>query len=255
MAEPAVMVSFEGARADIRLNRPAVRNALNDAMFDALDAAVAQIAADEDVTTAVFSGQGPAFCSGFDLSEASRSPGVLASFLKRLSTVCSAIRSMPQVTIASIEGAALAGGCALAAASDYVVASEDAQFGYPVHRIGLSPAVNIPMVAGRCQGGAARSLLLGGEIITAREALRIGLVTQVSTGGTAAEVDALCARLQEKGRAALRATKQWLNRLDGTADSDRLALALSGSLSLAGGEEERRLLGEFLASRARGGKP
>lgn len=255
MREPTVVVSIEGARADIRLNRPAVRNALNEAMFDALDAAVAQVAADEDVMTAVISGEGSAFCSGFDLSDAARSPGVPAIFLKRLSALCSTIRRMPQVTIASVQGAALAGGCALAATCDFVVAGEDAQFGYPVHRVGLSPAVNIPMVAGKCQGGAARALLLGGAILNAREAMTIGLVTQVSTHGSAAEVDALCVRLEGKGRVALRATKEWLNRLDGTVDSDRVARALSGSLSITGGEEESRLLGEFLATRARGGKP
>lgn len=245
-----LQTTFEPPLAFITLNDPARRNALGTAMFDALDAAIAAIKAHDDIDIVLLRGEGNVFCTGFDLTAATNDPELMGRFIWRLSTVNRGLRRMPQIVIAAVQGAAIAGGCALLTACDFVVASRQARFGYPVHRIGVSPAVTIPTLLQTIGGGAARALLMSGDMIDAVEAHRTDLVTHLSESDETVGSDALehARRLAEKGRHALRITKSWLNELDGSLDDARFDGPAAASAAICSSSEATSLLARWRAS-------
>jgi enoyl-CoA hydratase/carnithine racemase len=152
--------------------------------------------------------------------------------------------------IAAVEGPALAGGCALLSACDFVVVAEGALLGYPVHRIGVSPAVTTPTLLAAIGSGAARSLLFAGELLDAKRSVEIGLATRTAAAGEARRhARALAEALATKGHAAMRATKRWLNELDGTDRDDAFDRAAAVSVEVSEGEEARAMLAAFWSSR------
>ncbi len=250
MPQQSVKITSEGPVGVIALNDPAKRNAMTLAMFDGLDAAVREIAANEAIHVVLIRGEGSVFCAGFDLAAAMEDAALMEQFIVRLSKFNRAVRRMPQVVTAAVQGAAIAGGCALLSACDFVVAARDAMLGYPVHRIGVSPAVTIPTLSQAIGGGAARSLLMSGELITALEGHRLGLITHLSDSAETVLADAMahCTRLAAKGPHALRVTKAWLNELDGSLDDARFDGPAKGSATLKG-EEARTMLANWQAKR------
>ncbi len=142
----------EGA-VRLALNAPERRNALDVESFDALDESIAQLKDRTDIRVVTLCGCGSSFCAGFDLRKARDDQALLATLIQRLSTTCRGLRRLPQVVIGEISGYALAGGCALVCACDIVVADKTAKFGYPVHRVGLSPAVSAPLLTQALVGG------------------------------------------------------------------------------------------------------
>ena len=230
MLNELVQIDRGASIVTLTLNDPAKRNALGAAMFDALEARLRETARHGGSPTSVdaahvvrLQGTGKAFCAGFDLSAAVDEPALLPSFILRLSGVVRALRRLPMVVIAEVHGAALAGGCALISACDLVIASPSATFGYPVHALGISPAVTIPTLSQMIGHGPARYMLLGGRVIGAAEAENIGLVSRMSStdDALAADTNAVCSTIAAHGPAALRATKHWLNELDGSLDDAR----------------------------------
>ena len=246
-------------RFEITLADPARRNALGTAMFAALHERllVAALAADDRLIApdggatgadvVVLRGEGASFCAGFDLQACVDQPGLLAEFVHDLSRAVQALRSLPVPVVAEVRGAALAGGCALLAGCDFVVVAPDAQVGYPVHRIGVSPAVNLPMLLANGSAGAVRALAVGGAVLDGAGAVRAGLATHCAADSASvpAEAEVLAARLCEKGPQALRATKRWLNELDGSDDPSRFAHAAAASAAAAEGDEFARMLRAF----------
>src|SRR5262245_19545699 len=211
-----VELAARGAIGVVTLNDPARRNALGLAMFHALESALDRLSADDSLQVVLLRGEGPAFCSGFDLDAAAADPSPMAHFIERLSGILNHLRRMPQVVVAAVQGAAIAGGCALLSGCDFVVVSAKAELGYPVHRIGVSPAVTISTLMQAVGPGATRSLLMGGEIIDGLLAHRIGLATHLAPTDQAvhAQAEQLCQSLAQKGQEALHATKAWASELD-----------------------------------------
>jgi enoyl-CoA hydratase/carnithine racemase len=228
----------------IELNDPPRRNALGQAMFDALDAAIAAALDDVSIRVVLLRGRGPAFCAGFDLEAMINSPARGADFIARLSRLTRSLRHLPQPVIAAVQGAAIAGGCAILSACDFVILTPRAKVGYPVHQIGVSPAVTIPTLMQAVLPGPARALLMGGELIDGVQARRMGLASYVSAAEDSidAEAMALAWALAAKPPGALRTTKQWLNELDGSLDDARFDAPVRASGALAGGEEARSML-------------
>jgi methylglutaconyl-CoA hydratase len=241
----------DGSIATIVLNQPAKRNALSLPMFDALDEAIKCIARDDAMHIVMVRGEGPAFCAGFDLGAAVDDPELLPMFIRRLSAVNRSLRRMPQVVVAAVHGAAIAGGCAILSACDFVFVAPDATLGYPVHAIGISPAVTIPTLCAMLGDGAARALLMSGELINGIDAKRRDLATHLakSRDGAFDEAMALCRNLAQKGPHALRVTKAWLNELDGSLEDDRFDRPALDSATSAQGDEARRMLGKFWTAR------
>jgi len=168
---------------------------------------------------------------------------VLEIYILRLSKLIRTLRRVSVPVVVAAHGAAIAGGCAVLTGCDFVVGSKEAKYGYPVHQIGISPAVTIPTLFQKVGEGRARSLSLSGEIIYGSDAYAIGLLSHLEETDTQAIAiaSALAMELSKKPPIALQATKRWLNELDGSLDDERFDLpAIQSSSSL--GEETERML-------------
>ena len=195
------------------VDRPAVRNALNRETVDEALAALAALATRDDVTVLVITGSGESsFVSGSDINDIkvrTRDDGLAAI----ASTLCAAVERFPHPTIAAINGYALGGGCELALSCDIRIASETAKFGQPELVLGIIPAAGgtqrLPRVVGL---GWAKHLVLTGEIIDAKQALTIGLVTMLTPAGQLqVRARELAKKIQRNGPLAARLAKVALN--------------------------------------------
>jgi enoyl-CoA hydratase len=168
--------------AQITLNRPKVLNALNRALFAELDAALDEIAADESVRAVILTGAGEkAFAAGADIQELAQLSAAEGQQLAlKGQRIFSKLENLGKPAIAAINGFALGGGCELAMSATIRIASETARLGQPEVKLGLLPGYGgsqrLPRLVGK---GAAFKLLLTGDMISASEALRIGLVDEV----------------------------------------------------------------------------
>lgn len=220
-----VRVAREGAVYRITLARPEKKNALDRQMADELLRALARAGAEPDVRVVVIDADGPDFCAGADLSALA---GMLdadsaAHFddAMALGRVFTAMRELPLPVVAIVRGRALAGGTGLATAADIVLASEDAQFGYPEVRVGFVPAMVMTMLRRAVGEKVAFDLVASARRISAGEARSIGLVSRVLP---AAEFDAAArAAVEEMAVApasAMRLTKRLFYELDGRSFAD-----------------------------------
>jgi enoyl-CoA hydratase/carnithine racemase len=192
--QDVVLRSVEGAVAWLTLNRPRQFNAISMAMLDALQAALAAIAADRAVRAVVIAGSGSAFSGGHDLKEmmARRNQAFLDALFQRCSQVMLAIQALPQPVIARVHGIATAAGCQLVAACDLAVASTEARFATSGINLGLFCATPAVPVSRNLSRKRAFEMLFTGEFIDARTALDWGLVNRVAP---ADQLDAALARL------------------------------------------------------------
>ena len=232
-----------GAVVVVTIDRPDKRNALTPDMARSLAECAGRLR-ESGARAAVLAGAGTMFCAGFDLGVCKTDTLATADLLRSLATAVRALRRTPIPVVAAAQGGAIAGGCALVCACDLVVTDRAAKFGYPVVRIGLSPAVSGPTLRMAIDAGRARERMLDPGLIDGEEALRIGLAHECTP--TPAEVLpralALADSLAAKPPHSLAATKLWLNELDGSDDDAALDAALRASLSLTGGAEERERL-------------
>jgi len=215
-----VLSSIDDAIARITLNRPEKRNALNDQLIGALKEALVASAANEGAMVIVISGSGTDFCSGADLAALEKisqsTAAANASDARALLELFVLIRSLPIPVVAAVHGRALAGGCGLATSCDIVLASENAQFGYPEVKIGFVPAMVTAILRRNVSEKLAFELLTRGDTIGARDALRIGLINRVFPDDTFAdEVTEYLKAFSSSSRSAVSLTKTLLYQVDG----------------------------------------
>lgn len=233
----------------ITLSRPDRRNALTPDGLTALHAAIHDATA-SDARALVLAGRGSAFCAGFDLDLCKAHPdgSVMRQLLSGLSAVILALRNARLPVVIAAHGAAIAGGCALLGGADLVVTDENAKLGYPVLKLGVSPAVSAPFLRHMIGSGPARERLLDTRLISGRDALRLGLAHELTDHPDAVlpRALAIAAELAAKPPTALLATRRWLDELSASTNHPALPnperAALDTSLALTGGDEERRLL-------------
>lgn len=232
---------------EIVLDRPEKRNALTPGMIRSIIEATRVLEADADVRAVVLRGEGRMFCTGFDLSLCRENSDALKELLTGLSHAVRALRRMRQPVVVAAGGAALAGGCALLGSGDLVVTDKLAKLGYPVVKLGISPAVSAPTLIGLVGERHARARSLDPEVISGEEARRIGLaqmlVDLMEDVVPRSQIEAL--KLADKPVGAIAATKRWLNELDGSLDDAVFDRALAASLGLVGSDEERGRLAEL----------
>jgi len=167
--------------ATITISRPQALNALNSQFFREMDAMVAELKARGDVKVVIITGEGKAFVAGADIAEmAGKSQAQAREFSQVGQKTFRSLELLDKPVIAAVNGFALGGGCELAMACDFRIASTKAKFGQPEVNLGLIPGYaatqRLPRLAGL---GNALYLLLTAEMITAEEALRVGLVQKV----------------------------------------------------------------------------
>lgn len=212
MIEPAaaVLLARRGRVLTATLNRPRTLNAYDTEMRDRLCAALELAHQDPTLGAFVVRGNGRAFSSGGDLDEFGRAPSpVRAREVRQLRDVWGLWARLPCVSIAAVHGPAAGGGFEMALLCDLVVCAEDARFGLPETGLGLIPGVGgtqtLPRVAGL---GRAASVLLAGDWLSARAALRAGIaVAIVPRRRLRVAAERLAERLAAGDLAVLRAAK------------------------------------------------
>ena len=227
----AVLLKTNDKIATLTINRPDARNAMSVEILDAMHDAVDELK-DSDASVLVITGSGRAFCAGMDLKavliEFSGDASMGERLLTRLAELTLKIRALPQVTVASVNGAAIGGGCGLTCVCDITISHADAKLGFPEVDLGICPAVIAPWVVKKLGAGVARKAMLMGGIMSGEQAFEIGLVDQLAPKRDALEslTNDVAERLASGGPKALSATKNLINELDGSFDE---ALVLKGA--------------------------
>lgn len=173
-----IKYSNENGIGFITLNRPEKRNALHPDLVKSLKEKLREAADDLSIKVLIITGEGKSFCAGADLAYLKSLQGFSVIENEKdsesLAEMFLQIYNFPKPTIAAVNGAAIAGGCGLASVCDLVVAGEDSKFGYSEVKIGFLPAIVSLFLIKRVGEGAAKQLLLTGDIISGKRAYDIG---------------------------------------------------------------------------------
>lgn len=221
-----VELSFAGARADLRLNRPEVLNAMSFEVFDALAAAADSIAERDDIEVVVVSGEGRSFSSGIDLSSLGEFSGTLEDTIARAQAGFRKLAALPMPTIAAVQGHAYGAGLQVALMCDLRVVATDASMGLLEMRYGLIPdlggSTRLPQLVGPAR---AKKMIWLAERVDGIEAERIGLAeVAVPAEGLTDAVDELARRLSEPPHVAKRMAKRLCDGAARVSQEDGMAL-------------------------------
>jgi len=211
-----IRISDDQGVRTVTLARPDKRNALTARML-------ADLAQAFDVGDAVRAvslvGDGPAFCAGFDLksAEPTEDHAVLRAQLEGLSRAIVAMRACAAPVVVGAHGAAVAGGAALLGGADVVVCAPGTKIGYPVVRLGISPAVSAPFLTGATHG-RGRALTLDPTLIDGARAHELGIAHELADD----PVERACAvvrTIADKPGDGARRTKAWTLEVEGLSDA------------------------------------
>ena len=208
----------DGPVEHLVLNRPEVRNALNEEVIAEVTTWARRAASDPDLRAVVIAGAGLSFCAGADLAWMAKMAGYTREDNLRdahdAAAMFEAINTLPVPVIARVHGAALGGGAGLAAVADIVVADESATFGFTEVKLGLIPAIIAPYVLAKIGESAARELFLTGRRFSADRAHEIGLVHAVMAADQLDRaVQQYLADILASGRDAVAAAKALLRQI------------------------------------------
>jgi len=243
----------DGTVITITLARAEKRNALSPQLIAELLAALAE-AQSSAARAVILAGEGKAFCAGMDLevlrASAAMSPAQHLEDSRRTASLFRRIYSFPKPLIAAVNGAAIAGGCALATLADFTLAVPEAQFGYSEVRIGFAPAIVSVFLRRQVGEKATRDLLLSGRLIGSDEALRLGLVTEIVPAvRLLARANELARALTAVSPGAVARTKRLLLRYDeGTLDKE-IEMAVRTNAAIRSTADFREGLSSFLEKR------
>ena len=249
-----VLYEKKGAIAYVTLNRPKVLNALNRRTWEDLRTAFEDVQADAAVRGAILTGAGDkAFIAGADIGELAQVSAVEAKTSSSFGqAVLDLIENLWKPVIAAVNGFALGGGCETAMACTIRIASENARFGQPEVTLGLIPGgggtQRLPRLIGK---GRALQLILSGEMISAEEAHRIGLVNEVVPASELiTRAEAILKRIFANAPIAVRLSLEAVNRGLETSQAEGLALEASLFGLCAATEDKNEGTQAFLSKRA-----
>jgi enoyl-CoA hydratase/carnithine racemase len=251
MPAKEILVTRDGAAVTVALNRPERRNAVNMGMWRELGRIFEELDQDSSCRAVIFTGQGGNFCAGADISEfrehrANASLG--AAYENAVNHCTEALMGLSKPTVAAIAGFCVGGGVALALACDFRVADAGARFGIPAARLGivysrlecqsLLATVGLP---------AAKRILFGGERFEASEALRMGLVDEVTSGDVMAAAVKFVTPMTANAPMSIAGMKLILNALASDAYDEKaetIAAAARAALESEDYREGVRAFGE-----------
>jgi len=246
-----VLIEDRGAIRFLTLNRPEKRNALNDALVDALKTALGEAHENEELRAVVIRGAGKDFCSGADLSALQKIAG--ASYednledAHNLAELFAMPRKMRVPVIAAVHGRALAGGCGLATACDLVLATETAHFGYPEVKIGFVPAIVTAFLRRNIGEKRAFELITQGFEFAAQQALELGLVNRVfAEDQFDVEVENYCSVYEKLSPTAVSLTKDLLYGMDSLAFEESIELGTETNVEARMSEDCQTGIAKFL---------
>src|SRR4029077_6350820 len=249
-----VLYEKKNAIAYVTVNRPKVLNALNQRTWDDLRATFTEAGHDAEVRDVILTGAGDkSFIAGADISALAHLSAVEAEESSAGGQeVLNLVENLGKPVIAAINGFALGGGCETAMACTIRVASENAKFGQPEVKLGLIPGgggtQRMPRLVGK---GRALQIILSGEIISAQEAYRIGLVNEVvPAADVIGRAEAILKQIFPNAPAAVKYSLEAVNKGLETSVAEGLSLEASLFGLCAGTEDKREGTQAFLQKRA-----
>ena len=256
-----VELTIEAKVAIVTLNRPEVRNAINDAMRSEFVAMMESVAKDEAVRAVVLTGQGKAFCAGGDIAgmkERLKAPAGEVGFngWRRQGQVHKSVgllHGMPKPVIAAVNGAAAGLGCDMALACDFIVASDAAMFTMSFVKRGLvSDGGGMYFLPRRVGLPKAKELIFTGRNVDAKEALAIGLADRVTAADRLVADAAAWARELSQGSAvSIAFSKAILDRTFESSEEQVFALGREAQGICYTSQEHRDAVEAFLNKSAR----
>ncbi len=201
-----ILFEKENGVATLTLNRPPL-NILNIAMMREMNEALEELEGDAKTKLLVIAAQGKAFSVGVDIKD--HTPDKVEEMIEVFHGIFRRLLSLEMPTLAVVQGACLGGGCELASFCDFILASEEATFGQPEIKVGVFPPIAVILFPYLMGQRKAFELLLTGEVVDAREAERIGLITRVVPPGELERAtEKLVAKLIRLSGVVLRLTKR-----------------------------------------------
>ena len=256
-----VELTVEDKVAIVTLNRPEVRNAINDALRAELVALLERVAADEGVRAVVLTGKGKAFCAGGDITgmkERLKAPVGQVAFngWRRQSQTHKSVallHGMPKVVIAAVNGAAAGLGCDMALACDFILASEEAVFTMSFVKRGLvSDGGGMYFLPRRVGLPRAKELIFTGRLVDAKEALAIRLADRVTSSDMLiADAVAWARELSQASSASIAFSKAILDRTFESTEEQIFALGREAQAVCYTTAEHRDAITAFLEKTAR----
>ena len=250
-----IKLARKGNRADLRLNRPKLHNAIIPEMVEEIHYALEEIQKSDKLRFLVISGEGNSFCAGADInwfsgavncdkSESFQEYLRMAELLKRLAL-------FPLVTIAAAHKNVKGGGNGLLAACDFSIAEESTSFAFSEINLGIIPATILPFVAKRVSTQNLKKLMFSGEAFWALEARLIGLVDFIADDGNLMKtVDGLIGELSVMPPNALKACKNLIMNIDsGEVSIDNSEFTAASLANLVYSNEGMEGLRAFLEKR------
>ncbi|MDI5891315.1 enoyl-CoA hydratase/isomerase family protein [Halomonas rhizosphaerae] len=219
MSDDALIVRREGGIAWIGFNRPANRNAMTWAMYDALEACCDRLAEDDSVVAVVLHGVGgEAFVAGTDISQFTHfaAPEDAIGYERRIDRVVGKLEALPRPTIALVEGACVGGGAALALVCDFRYCTPTMKFGVPIARtLGNTLSMtNVSRLVDMVGVARTKEALMMGRLFDAEEAREAGLVNGVFDAGVIhEEVAAIAAEFAGRAPLTVQASKALVGRV------------------------------------------
>ena len=242
---PVVLVEKQTPQITLlTLNRPERRNALTIELMSELAAAIENAAADAKQRILILRGAGKAFCTGLDLEEAAKEqPHATAEAAAR---VLLALAETHLVTIATVHGAAVAGGAGIMSACDFVIAAERTRFGYPEVRRGLVAGLVMTFLRRQLRERDLRELLLASELIDADRAREIGLVNRVvPPSELESEAQKIAASILQGAPGAITNSKRLMEELWSTSVREDIEVALRHHMEARESPESREGIAAF----------
>lgn len=235
MAEPRIRISIEGPVATITVARPEKLNAFDIDMLKELSAACDAIEANAAIRVAILTGEGKVFSAGGDIRAwAGMEPNEFGHAWVRFGhRVFERLATLRMPLVAAVNGHALGGGLELAAAADIRIAEAQVKIGLPEAGLGMVPGWSgTQRLVKRFGAQTVRRMLLGGEVLTAAEAEKLGIIDQVVERDTAVEAaKAYAARIVARGPAATEVSKLMIAVANG--EDNGAAVEALGSILVA----------------------
>ena len=239
--------------AYITLNRPEKSNALSYDVISELRMTFRKAEEDDSVKIVILKANGDAFCAGADLSylqelqHNSFEQNLLDS--EHLKDLFLQIYQLRKVVISQVHAHALAGGCGLATVCDFTFAAREANFGYTEVRIGFVPAIVMIFLLRKIGEAKTKQLLLGGSVISAEQALAMGLIHYVKERAALdREVEVFARQLIENNSAyAMGVTKQMIAKAQSLPMEEALTFASEMNAKARGSEDCKRGIRAFLS--------
>jgi enoyl-CoA hydratase/carnithine racemase len=225
---PELLIEDRGAVRMLTMNRPEKRNALNNALTEALLEGLRAADAADAVNVILLTGAGPAFSAGADLSEFKDLTAENQPLVERRAQLTMSLHEifsrLTKPVVTAINGAAMGGGAGLALAADIALMAESAKLGYPEVKHGIVAAIVMPNLVRQVGRKAAFELLATGLPVGARRALELGMVNRVVPDGELmVEALQLAGELAAVSRPAMATTKQLFYQVTELPFGDALA--------------------------------